>query len=137
MNHSAMNPATRAACVLSMLTATGVSAAPLCDKSEIRLVNTMREIAQPYHANLDKGGRLFAKWAGLEQRYVLQLNQGDSDRQVSLMRGLLSTQPIASEPAGTSVVTAEPAAMYDPSAKVTGATSVLLLPTNTPLPITV
>lgn len=93
MKHSSMNAATRAACVLSMLAATGVSAAPLCDRSEIRLVNAMREIAQPYHANLDKGGRLFAKWAGLEQRYVLQLNQGDSDKQVSLMRGLLSTQP--------------------------------------------
>jgi ribose transport system substrate-binding protein len=62
-----------------------------CAKSEIRLVNSMREIAQPYHANLDKGGRLFAKWAGLEQRYVLQLNQGDSDKQLSLMRALLSS----------------------------------------------
>ena len=53
----------------------------------------MREIAQPYHANLDKGGRLFAKWAGLENQYVLQLNQGDSDKQVSLMRSLLATNP--------------------------------------------
>jgi ribose transport system substrate-binding protein len=93
MKHRPLNPATRVACVLWMLAATGVSASPLCDKSEIRLVNSMREIAQPYHANLDKGGRLFAKWAGLEQRYVLQLNQGDSAKQVSLMRGLLSTRP--------------------------------------------
>jgi ribose transport system substrate-binding protein len=53
----------------------------------------MREIAQPYHANLDKGGRMFAKWAGLENQYVLQLNQGDSDKQVSLMRSLLATDP--------------------------------------------
>lgn len=50
----------------------------------------MREIAQPYHANLDKGGRMFAQWAGLEQRYVLQLNQGDSSKQVSLIKGLLT-----------------------------------------------
>ena len=71
----------------------GVAAAPLCDKSEIRLVNSMRELAQPYHANLDKGGRMFAKWAGLEQRYVLQLNQGDSDKQISLMRSVLTAQP--------------------------------------------
>ena len=69
------------------------AAAPLCEKSQIRLVNSMREIAQPYHANLDKGGRLFARWAGLEQAYVLQLNHGDSAKQVSLMRGLLSTNP--------------------------------------------
>jgi ribose transport system substrate-binding protein len=69
------------------------AAAPLCDKTQIRLVNSMREIAQPYHANLDRGGRLFARWAGLEQRYVLQLNQGDSDKQVALMRSLLTTNP--------------------------------------------
>ena len=49
----------------------------ICAKNDIRLVNSMREIAQPYHANLDKGGRLFAKWAGLKSNYVLQLNQGD------------------------------------------------------------
>jgi ribose transport system substrate-binding protein len=36
---------------------------------------------------------LFAKWAGLENQYVLQLNQGDSDKQVSLMRSLLATNP--------------------------------------------
>jgi ribose transport system substrate-binding protein len=80
---------------LAWLLAAGnaAAAAPLCEKSEIRLVNSMREIAQPYHANLDKGGRLFARWAGLEKGYVLQLNQGDSDKQVALMRGLLSSKP--------------------------------------------
>ncbi len=84
----------RAAPVLALLLAAGAAAAaPLCDKSEIRLVNSMREIAQPYHANLDKGGRLFARWAGIGQRYVLQLNHGDSNQQVSLMRGLLSSNP--------------------------------------------
>lgn len=81
------------ACALLALEAKTVAAESRCDKSEIRLVNSMREIAQPYHANLDKGGRMFAKWAGLEQRYVLQLNQGDTDKQVSLMRGLLTTNP--------------------------------------------
>lgn len=79
-----------AAWIMSTL---AVAAPPPCNKSEIRLVNSMREIAQPYHANLDKGGRLFARWAGLEQRYVLQLNQGDSSKQVSLMRGLLTANP--------------------------------------------
>lgn len=64
----------------------------VCAKSEIRLVNSMREIAQPYHANLDQGGRMFARWAGLEGNYVLQLNQGDSARQVALMRALLATR---------------------------------------------
>ena len=74
-------------------TAAGLAAGPICKKSDIRLVNSMREIAQPYHANLDKGGRLFASWAGLDKQYVLQLNQGDSDKQVSLMRSLLTTNP--------------------------------------------
>jgi ribose transport system substrate-binding protein len=69
------------------------AADPICKKADIRLVNSMREIAQPFHAALDKGGRLFAKWAGLSNQYVLQLNQGDSDKQVSLMRSLLATKP--------------------------------------------
>jgi ribose transport system substrate-binding protein len=68
-------------------------AAALCEKSQIRLVNSMREIAQPYHVNLNKGGRLFARWAGLEDRYVLHLNQGDSDKQIALMRAILATDP--------------------------------------------
>jgi len=76
---------------LLLLTASVSAAPPLCQPSEIRLVNSMREIAQPYHADLDKGGRLFAKWAGLEKQYVLQLNQGDSDKQLTLMRALSST----------------------------------------------
>ena len=65
----------------------------LCEKTQIRLVNSMREIAQPYHANLSKGGRMFARWAGLEGQYVLQLNQGDSDKQIALMRSILATNP--------------------------------------------
>lgn len=93
MKRTMIGPAAMVACVLSLLALKAVAAPPLCEKSEIRLVNSMREIAQPYHANLDKGGRLFAKWAGLEQRYVLQLNQGDSSKQVSLMKGLLTVNP--------------------------------------------
>jgi ribose transport system substrate-binding protein len=64
----------------------------LCKPEEIRFVNSMREIAQPYHAGLDKGGRLFVKWVGLDvdKQYVLQLNQGDTDKQISLMRTLIA-----------------------------------------------
>src|SRR5271170_883084 len=69
----------------------GLAAESTCKKSDIRIVNSIRESAQPYHANLDKGGRLFAAGAGLDKQYVLQLNQGDSDKQVSLMRSLLTT----------------------------------------------
>lgn len=79
------------ACMLTLLCASAGAAPALCEKSKIRLVNSMREIAQPYHANVDKGGRMFAAWAGLAPNYVLQLNQGDSAKQVSLMRGLLTT----------------------------------------------
>ncbi|HEY1720351.1 MAG TPA: sugar ABC transporter substrate-binding protein [Magnetospirillaceae bacterium] len=70
------------------------NASAACDKSQIRFVNSMREISQPYHGDLDKGGRLFVQWAGLsDSQYVLQLNQGDTDKQVSLMRSLLATNP--------------------------------------------
>ena len=67
----------------------------LCKPEEIRFVNSMREIAQPYHAGLDKGGRLFVEWAGLDldKQYVLQLNQGDTDKQISLMRTLVAENP--------------------------------------------
>jgi len=78
--------------VIVIAAAPATAAEPICDKSDIRVVNSMREIAQPYHANLDKGGRLFAAWAGLKD-YVLQLNQGDSDKQISLMRLLMATNP--------------------------------------------
>src|SRR3954469_25325255 len=92
MTHiTASSFAQAAAYVALALGASAAAAAPLCDKSQIRLVNSMREIAQPYHANLDKGGRLFAKSVGLDANYVLQLNQGDSDKQVSLMRSLLTS----------------------------------------------
>jgi ribose transport system substrate-binding protein len=77
--------------VLSMTSSLAQDGA--CKKEDIRIVNSMREIAQPYHANLDKGAKLFATWAGLEKQYVLQLNQGDSDKQVSLMRSLVTTNP--------------------------------------------
>jgi ribose transport system substrate-binding protein len=78
--------------VAALLPVAAALAAPApCARSEIRLVNSMREIAQPYHAGLDRGGRLFAAWAGIERQYVLQLNQGDSDKQLALMRALLAT----------------------------------------------
>src|SRR5271165_1755855 len=78
--------------VIVIVSALADAAEAICEKPEIRLVNSMREIAQPYHANLDKGGRWFAAWAGLKH-YVLQLNQGDSDKQISLMRLLVTTNP--------------------------------------------
>lgn len=77
---------------LMLASQTGLAAEPLCDKSKIRLVNSIREIAQPYHGLVNAGGEGFAKWAGIApENYVLQLNQGDSDKQVSLMRSLLAT----------------------------------------------
>ena len=66
----------------------------ICKKEDIKVVNSFREAAQPYHANLDKGGKMFAKWAGLrDDQYVVQLNQGDTDKQVALARSLLATKP--------------------------------------------
>ena len=87
-------PAAVGGCVVPIVIAVAPAAAaePICDKSNIRAVNSMREISQPYHVNLDKGGRLFAASAGLKD-YVLQLNHGDSDKQISLMRLLVATNP--------------------------------------------
>jgi ribose transport system substrate-binding protein len=79
--------------LLALSTISALAQGGPCKKEDIRIVNYMREIAQPYHANLDKGAKLFANWAGLEKQYVLQLNQGDSDKQVSLMRSLVTTNP--------------------------------------------
>src|SRR4051812_38884954 len=42
-----------------------LGAEPLCDKADIRLVNSMREIAQPYHGLVNAGGEALAKWAGI------------------------------------------------------------------------
>ncbi len=80
----------------SILLATGaaLAAEPICDKADIRLVNSIREIAQPYHGLVNAGGEALAKWAGIPaENYILQLNQGDSDKQVSLMKSLLATNP--------------------------------------------
>src|SRR4051794_32138084 len=80
------------AATVLMASQAGFAAEPICDKSQIRLVNSMREIAQPYHGLVNAGGEAVAKWAGIApNNYVLQLNQGDSDKQVSLMRSLLAT----------------------------------------------
>ena len=94
MKRAMNSPAVLTACAAVIVIAgiPAVAAEPICHKSDIRLVNSMREIAQPYHANLDKGGKLFAAWAGVKN-YVLQLNQGDSDKQISLMRLLLTSSP--------------------------------------------
>ena len=89
------SPSLAVGLTLALLGCWRFAAEPICDKEDIRIVNSMREIAQPYHANLDKGGQLFAEWAGISDQYVLQLNQGDSDKQVSLMRSLLTTNPSA------------------------------------------
>lgn len=70
------------------------AADPLCKVEDIRLVNSMREIAQPYHGLVNAGGKALAKWAGIpDDNYILQLNQGDSDKQASLMKSLLATNP--------------------------------------------
>jgi ribose transport system substrate-binding protein len=74
--------------------ATEAPAAGKCAPEDIRLLQSMREIDQPYHAAVDAGGRLFAEWAGFsEDQYVLQLNLADTDRQVSEARAILATNP--------------------------------------------
>lgn len=95
MKTTLLKPGLLAGFAVASIAAVGpaFAAEAICEKADIRLVNSMREIAQPYHAGLDKGGRLFAEWAGIPDQYVLQLNQGDSDKQVSQMRSLLATKP--------------------------------------------
>ena len=80
--------------LLLMTSPDAMAGEPICDRADIRLVNSMREIAQPYHGLVNGGGKGLAAWAGIESdNYILQLNQGDSAKQVSLMRSLLATNP--------------------------------------------
>ncbi|MFN0195017.1 MAG: sugar ABC transporter substrate-binding protein [Aestuariivirga sp.] len=79
---------------LLMSSTAAIAAEPLCKLGDIRLVTSIREIAQPYHGLVHAGGKGLAAFAGISSdNYILQLNQGDSDKQVSLMRSLLATNP--------------------------------------------
>jgi ribose transport system substrate-binding protein len=80
--------------VAGLMLTTSTVALAVCDKSEIRLVNSIREIAQPYHGLVNGGGKQLAAWAGIKSNnYILQLNHGDSAKQLSLMRSLLAINP--------------------------------------------
>ena len=69
-----------------------LAAQPICDKSQIRLVEQVQELAQPYHQLLIGGGKALAAWAGISpQNFIVQVNQRDADRSVGVMRALLAT----------------------------------------------
>lgn len=73
---------------------TGPIAGPTsqCNASNIRLVDALRSLSNPYHAVWSSGSKAFVKSLGLpDSAYTLLLNEGDSAKQVAQVRTLLAT----------------------------------------------
>lgn len=62
---------------------------PAAPAGDIVLVNAIRSLSNPYHANWAAGGDLFAGSVGLEQ--VVLSDEADSQRQLSQIRAQLAT----------------------------------------------
>ncbi len=69
--------------------ATSEAADPTAAPGDIVLVNAIRSLSNPYHANWAAGGKIFADSVGLEQ--VLLSDEADSQRQLSQIRAQLAT----------------------------------------------
>lgn len=63
-----------------------------CNASNIRLVDSIRSLSNPYHAVWSSGSKAYVKSLGLpSSAYQLLLNEGDSTKQVAQVRTLLAT----------------------------------------------
>jgi len=72
--------------------AVGSSAVSQCNASNIRLVDSLRSLSNPYHAVWTSGSKAFVKSLGLPSSdYKLLLNEGDSAKQIAQVRTLLAT----------------------------------------------
>lgn len=72
-----------------VLSVPALAAEPLCDKSQIRLVNMVHELAQPYHGLVVGGGKALAESLGLApEQYVVLVTDRDPDKEVSRLRSL-------------------------------------------------
>lgn len=60
----------------------------LANPSEWTLVNSMRSVANPYHATFAEGGRAFADWIGAE--YEVLVTEGNSEKGIADIRALLA-----------------------------------------------
>jgi ribose transport system substrate-binding protein len=68
------------------------SPAAKCNASNIRLVDSIRSLSNPYHAVWSSGSKGYVKSLGLPSKnYQLLLNEGDSAKQVAQVRTLLAT----------------------------------------------
>ncbi len=69
-------------------TSNGSTAAEPPAAQDIVLVNAIRSLSNPYHANWAAGGELFAESVGMEQ--VLLTDDGDSQKQLSQIKSLVA-----------------------------------------------
>ncbi len=60
----------------------------LAQPSEWTLVNSMRSVANPYHATFAEGGRMFAEWLGAE--YEVLVTEGNSEKGIADIRAMLA-----------------------------------------------
>ena len=61
----------------------------LANPSEWTLVNSMRSVANPYHATFAEGGEVFAKWLGASSYEVL-VTEGNSEKGIADIRAMLA-----------------------------------------------
>jgi len=60
----------------------------LANPAEWTLVNSMRSVANPYHATFARGGEEFAKWLGA--KYEVLVTEGNSEKGIADIRALLA-----------------------------------------------
>lgn len=73
-------------------TSGSLKGAATCNASNIRLVDSIRSLSNPYHAVWSSGSKAFVQSLGLPSKdYQLLLNEGDSAKQVAQVRTLLAT----------------------------------------------
>jgi len=60
----------------------------LANPADWTLVNSMRSVANPYHATFAKGGEDFAKWLGAD--YEVLVTEGNSEKGIADIRALLA-----------------------------------------------
>lgn len=68
--------------------ASALPARVLANPSEWTLVNSMRSVANPYHATFAEGGRVFADWLGAS--FEVLVTEGNSEKGIADIRAMLA-----------------------------------------------
>lgn len=86
------SPAETSAASAESVAPASVGTTSQCNPSNIRLVDAIRSLSNPYHAVWSSGSKAYVKALGLpDNDYTLLLNEGDSAKQVAQVRTLLAT----------------------------------------------